>query len=123
MIMKRTIASISMLLGMVFLAGCSQQSTSQIQPSTDSSITYSSEKYSLKYPKGYSVTETGKENTYILTVSKGDTTKLEIFKANEYPVDRAAVGFSGEETAAEADAYMEVVKANSAKEYWQVPLS
>lgn len=106
-------------------------------PATQSNLEiYSSEKYSFKYPKTYSVSsageerietysnkgkaETSKSNTYILTVAKGDTAKLEIFKASEYPVDRTAVGFSGEETPAEADAYIKDIKARSAKEYLKV---
>lgn len=84
------------------------------------STAFENENYTFEYPQEYSVTETGKENTYILTVSKSNTAKLEIFKASEYPVDRAAVGFSGEETPAEADAYMKEFKASSAKEYFKV---
>lgn len=125
--------------GGVYYWQSSKQAESNIvtQPTTQAVMkTYSSEKYSFEYPKEYSVSSTGgeiiktysnkgkmettKSNTYILTVSKGDTTKLEIFKASEYPVDRAAFGFSGEETSAEADAYVKDVSSRSAKEYLKV---
>lgn len=92
-----------------------------IQPKTELKLTtYSSEKYSFKYPEEYKVTEDGKGDTYILTVSGSGNSKLEIFKANEYLVDRTVIGFSGEETPEEAEAYIKQVQASRAKEYLKV---
>lgn len=84
---------------------------------------YSSEKYSFQYPqypKEYSVSETGEGRTHILTVSKNETTKLEIFKADEYPGDRAAFGFTGHENPDEAQEYAQGVQARNPREYLTV---
>ncbi|MEK7159499.1 MAG: hypothetical protein AAB766_03320 [Patescibacteria group bacterium] len=83
-------------------------------------ITYSSLKYSFKYPKEYNVSEDGKGKTYILTLTKNDKTKLEIFNATEYPGDRAAFGFEEELTPEEAAAYLKQVQEIRPKEYLKV---
>lgn len=81
---------------------------------------FSSEKYSFQYPPEYSVIEVGEGKTYILTVSKDEKSKLEIFKADEYPGDRAAFGFTGHETAEQAEEYVEGVEARNPKEYLKI---
>jgi hypothetical protein len=78
---------------------------------------YSSANYYFNYPRHYEVSATGEGKTYILTVYKNDSSKLEIFKADEYPGDRAAFGFTGMESSEEAEEYVEGVKKKSAKEY------
>lgn len=111
------------ILGVYYWQFLQQQESVKVAqpPVLQSSLkNYSSEKYSFMYPKEYKISEEGKGNTYILTTLKNDKSKLEIFIASEYPVDRAAIGFSGEETTEEAEAYIKEVTARSAKEYLKV---
>ena len=82
--------------------------------------TFEGENYTFTYPQEYSVSETGEEEYYILTVSKNEEAKIEIYKAKEYPVDRTVFGFTGEETAEEVEAFLEALKARSPKEYLTV---
>lgn len=79
--------------------------------------TYSSGVYSFQYPQEYQVSEEGTGDTYILTVSKNEKTKLEIYRADKFPVDRAAYGFTGEETSEEADTYAKEVQSKLPKQY------
>ena len=81
---------------------------------------YSSDKYSFKYPKEYNVSEDGKGKTYILTVTKNDKDKLEIFNATEYPGDRTAFGFEGDGTAEEAEAYLKQVQEKMPREFQKI---
>ncbi|MFC1638023.1 hypothetical protein ACFL2R_01225 [Patescibacteria group bacterium] len=127
---SNAIKTILILLGVMIVIGigvCSWRLTQiseveiiaqpQVQSEQKKMNKYSSEKYSFEYSPEYSISETGEGKTYILTISRGDVAKLEIFKADEYPGDRAAFGFTGEEASEEAEAYVRGVEMRSAKEY------
>lgn len=65
--------------------------------------TYSSEKYSFKYPQGYTVT-LATQSFYALTIEKARNKRVEIFQMKDFG-DRPW-GFGGTETQEEIDGYV-----------------
>jgi hypothetical protein len=101
----------------LFLSGCAsteqaakiadlEQKLTEMQQKLDQQQleTYSSEKYSFKYPSGYSITEPD-QSFPALTVKKADNKRMEIFQLKDFPRNDRPLGFSGEETEEEVDGY------------------
>jgi hypothetical protein len=90
--MRKIITSV--MLACVFLAGCVTLSSLK---------TYSSDRYSFKYPTGYTVTSNS-EPVLLLTVEKAPNNRLEIFQMKDYG-DRPW-GFEETATQEEIDGYI-----------------
>lgn len=116
--MKKLI-SLFFVASLFLLSGCAsseqaakitdlEQKLAEMQQKLDQQAleTYSSEKYSFKYPNGYSIASPT-QSFPVLTVKKSDNKKIEIFQIKDFPGNDRPTGLEGEgATQEEMDGYV-----------------